>query len=737
MTTFNDLYNTNKSALYDENYYKVYGGTRYERSEIWLSFFGNAAQHIVDQLAPKTILDVGCAFGILVEELRKLGVDAEGFDISDYALSQVPSALMPHIWKADITDAQATTKKYDLVLCIEILEHLSPEDGDLAIANLCQWGDRILFSSTPSDFSEKTHVNVQQRDYWVERFVRHGWVRADDIDASFISQWAMVLAPQATPLPKTQAAIEDIDTILRTEKEKRIKLYMAMARQIEALREQIQAKETQYLLEAKIAKQSLELIEQSLNPKTEILEQIIRLQESELQNLHTQVDQNMADMPAWKFYKGFTDFLHIVRLFFFPVGSRRERAYLLVSAAIQILFTHGPVVLMQRQLLWFHRERRYDRDPAQHAAQSISRLNREAQSRNSDFRVLFVGPNPEIASKRYRIANLREQLTKCHIASQTINVQEFLQKTELGLEFDIVVLFRIGYSRGIDQFLEEARALNIKLVYEIDDYIFEPNLVHYFDIPHTANRWSTWNKKIELNTYRAMLLKCNYFIGSTEHISTAATALGRRSYTIRNGLNDRQLELAQDALAQLKTRSSVRIGYLSGSPTHNNDFGIVVPALMRILNEFPNVQLIIQGPLELPPEMDHLSARIERRPFVTWEKLVHDTATLDINLAPLEINPFTSGKSALKYFEAALVCVPTIASSIEDFLIAIRPMENGLLAYEPKDWYAHIRLLILNPELRQKLGTQARQDVLNRYTSEAQRNETLRIFQHILQTEAL
>jgi len=51
---------------------------------------------------------------------------------------------------------------------------------DQAIANLCQASDDILFSSTPDDYREFTHVNVQPPEYWAERFALNGFVR--DID---------------------------------------------------------------------------------------------------------------------------------------------------------------------------------------------------------------------------------------------------------------------------------------------------------------------------------------------------------------------------------------------------------------------------------------------------------------------------------------------------------------------------------------------------------------------------
>ena len=57
-------------ALYDAPYYDNYNGEAYGRTEHWLTFFDNIADNIVRSLQPKSVLDVGCAFGLLVERLR-------------------------------------------------------------------------------------------------------------------------------------------------------------------------------------------------------------------------------------------------------------------------------------------------------------------------------------------------------------------------------------------------------------------------------------------------------------------------------------------------------------------------------------------------------------------------------------------------------------------------------------------------------------------------------------------
>ena len=68
-------------ASFDEYYYAHCCGDPYERTEALLTFFGGIADRLVADVAPKTVLDAGCAIGLLVEALRQRGVDATGIDM--------------------------------------------------------------------------------------------------------------------------------------------------------------------------------------------------------------------------------------------------------------------------------------------------------------------------------------------------------------------------------------------------------------------------------------------------------------------------------------------------------------------------------------------------------------------------------------------------------------------------------------------------------------------------------
>jgi methyltransferase family protein len=177
------------ASPFDAYYFRHCCGQPYERNDTWLNFFGGIADVIVRMIAPRTVLDAGCAMGFLVEGLRQRGVEAWGLDVSEYAIDRVIPDIRPYCSVGSVT--LPLNRKYDLIVCIEVLEHLTAREGVQAIENFCDHSEDVLFSSTPLDYKEATHFNVQPPEYWAELFAHQRFFRDVDFDASFITDWAM------------------------------------------------------------------------------------------------------------------------------------------------------------------------------------------------------------------------------------------------------------------------------------------------------------------------------------------------------------------------------------------------------------------------------------------------------------------------------------------------------------------------------------------------------------------
>ena len=147
----------------------------------------------------RNALDIGCAFGYGVNVLRSLGYDAWGTDVSSYGLIQGKERLKENVFV--VCDAQENLpfkKKFDLITCFEVLEHLVTPSR--ALQNMYDSSDGIVLCTTPNKTVEKivkkilkgfdkTHINVKTPSEWEELIRRTLKCRFVDIqcfvDSSF------------------------------------------------------------------------------------------------------------------------------------------------------------------------------------------------------------------------------------------------------------------------------------------------------------------------------------------------------------------------------------------------------------------------------------------------------------------------------------------------------------------------------------------------------------------------
>lgn len=177
---------------YNEEYYNCHCARgNYSRSNPhWGMFFGSIAEQIIARLSPATHFDAGCALGFLVEAFRDRGISSFGRDISEYAIRKVRIDIQAFCEVGSI--AAPIDGRYDLVTCIEVLEHMIEQDALDAMAVMVGATDTILFSSSPSDFDDPTHINVRPVRYWIEQFEKVGFVLDENFDASFVCNHAML-----------------------------------------------------------------------------------------------------------------------------------------------------------------------------------------------------------------------------------------------------------------------------------------------------------------------------------------------------------------------------------------------------------------------------------------------------------------------------------------------------------------------------------------------------------------
>ena len=181
-----------ESQDYDEIYYHGYGeiDEPYEwASPHWRTYFTMVAERIRAVTNPISVLDVGCARGLLVQALCEQGVNAYGVDVSQHAIETAHPDVAGRL---SVGSVEAITGTWDLITCMEVLEHMAPGDAERAIDSMCAASDHVLLSSTPGHFSDPTHINVREPAAWAGSFAERGFFRRTDVDLSFLAPWAVL-----------------------------------------------------------------------------------------------------------------------------------------------------------------------------------------------------------------------------------------------------------------------------------------------------------------------------------------------------------------------------------------------------------------------------------------------------------------------------------------------------------------------------------------------------------------
>jgi glycosyltransferase involved in cell wall biosynthesis len=211
-----------------------------------------------------------------------------------------------------------------------------------------------------------------------------------------------------------------------------------------------------------------------------------------------------------------------------------------------------------------------------------------------------------------------------------------------------------------------------------------------------------------------------YATTSTPFLQQKLTERGKRVFLVRNKMSQEDVRWAEEILSAPKQDDGlVRIAYLSGTPSHNKDFATITAPLCQILAEFPQVRLVLAGPLDTNDALASYANQIIRVPFAPRKEYFATVASADITVAPLEIgNAFCEAKSELKFFEAGLFGVPTVASRTGTFEEAITDGTDGFVAGTDEEWYQKLKTLVTNIELRQQMSRAARTTTLARYTTE-------------------
>lgn len=350
-------------------------------------------------------------------------------------------------------------------------------------------------------------------------------------------------------------------------------------------------------------------------------------------------------------------------------------------------------------------------------------------------RVAYFYERPDNSTFRYRIYNMTQVLNDGtgEVSAAYFFLADLNRVDEIADLADILVICRTRYDQQVNRLIRAFRNRRKRVLFDTDDFVFDNNYVHLLiqalDLdmqnPHVWDDWFAYISRLG-----ATLKQCDGAITTTPGLATRIREFaGIPVSIVPNFMNRQQLALSE-AIIEAKQGHApgesglIHLGYFSGSPSHNRDFAMVVPALEELLEENAQLGVVVVGYIEAGPRLERFSGRVHRLPFHDFINLQRAVGAVEFNLMPLQFNTFTNCKSELKYFEAAAVGTVSIASPTDVYATAIRHGDTGYLA-RAHEWTNAIRQALYRLHDYGAMAERSRRDALSKYAWFGQRGTIL------------
>lgn len=363
--------------------------------------------------------------------------------------------------------------------------------------------------------------------------------------------------------------------------------------------------------------------------------------------------------------------------------------------------------------------------------------------------VYFYNKDYDNSSFRYRCYNMCETINMGTNNHGLISLWFTQNESEYLLSIidkvDILIICRSTMDSLVAHVVSLARAHRVKIIFDVDDLVIEPKLIPLIvetvttvprDLDSEEALWIHWYAYI--SRLRATMNECDLSFVPTKPLAHfISNKIGFHTEVIPNFMDKAQIAHSNELFEFKSSRNFERddkftLGYFSGSPSHNKDFALASSALVGFMKNHDEVELIVGGYINTELfAHNNLMMRVRKLPYTDHLELQSNISSVEINLAPLQQNQFTYCKSVLKYFDAAAVGVPTIASPTPNMESAIRNGFNGYISAD-NDWLEILeRLFIAFPKIGEDLSLNAHKDSQINYSGVAHESEIIQLLMRL------
>ncbi len=259
---------------------------------------------------------------------------------------------------------------------------------------------------------------------------------------------------------------------------------------------------------------------------------------------------------------------------------------------------------------------------------------------------------------------------------------------------DLVIVQRACFNtwQALDHglmLLSRARKSGARVVYEMDDHIFCPNLPKL--IADSEIDELDEHSYALTQAHREILALADYLTCPTEPLASALRELGcsAKVYVIPTALDFDLARWRSDYFLSQEPAKQFNIGWSGGSRV-GRDLEIMVHGLVKLVRNYPNVTIVISGSLKYAPLFSEIPAKQLR--LVEWVEYNSYPAllsTFDLALIPMQDHAYNRCKSGLKVIDYGAVGVPSICSPVTPFKDLPKIACTPVLA-EDGEWFTRI-----------------------------------------------
>jgi len=373
------------------------------------------------------------------------------------------------------------------------------------------------------------------------------------------------------------------------------------------------------------------------------------------------------------------------------------------------------------------------------ALENFDSMHVNQQANRDTGRLAIIGNHDLAQCRFYRIDQKIELLTQVGYSTDLYKHTEDLTQFYSRLsQYEAVIFYRVPAIPNVIKAINATNVERIPSIYDVDDLIFDstfypPELSTYGgQITEDVHSQLTLDTPLVEHAMRM----CEYGIASTKNLAEHMEKYVRSGQVevLKNGLGSVHLRNMQTSHRNSEkdpindqSSQAITIFYGSGTKAHKRDFHeIVEPVFLRLHEKFGNdVKFLVLGYFSMTESLSQLGQSLtllepESDLESYWDIL---SSEADINLAVLSSTEVTDTKSEIKWLEASMFGIPSVVSSTATYRDVVEHNETGFICEDSDQFFNTLDSLIVDKSLRARIGTSAKDKVLNTYNIKAQSNE--------------